>query len=329
MAQENEEPRQETTTPATEPTPTENSPAQGQPHETTTPPPGATTTPPVERTDFTGLADNAYADSIRVADQYASELNERRTSPEDRKREERRLRCQRIMAGVATAGSQIANMIGTAMGGMNTQSPETNSVSRVDEAYQKYRDRLKQEDREYYETALAAAGLRTAREQMRHNLDMAGRAEGRAEDTLNIQRDANQRAADMHPSAVRMAGLQADNEATRGEILRTEAQYKGDQLRAGIAAQNAQTAHSNAAAQELGGGERTSGFPWWDRDGNQHFARTQEEAIANATAHNTVQYRVETITEQVPDLGSPGGTAEHTRTQSVPYTTFPVRSPQN
>ena len=282
----------------------------------------ATESKPTPQTDVAPVADKQVGvspqnntDAVMGYDQQIATLQEaankyKPETEEERKKRERKERSKKIIAAVGDGLMALSNLYFTTRGAPNMYDHKTMSQQTP---LQAQLDKLKAEREanadKYLQYSLKIGDLQNDRAKTLREMEAE-------QERLKLAREKGQREQEEHGW---LAALQPDKlreqagKATKAEQEATTAKaeadnapdlYKakvdtekarGEAQRASAGASRASAVNSYASAREHNANAQGR-FPWWDENGNEHSAKTKDEAIMKARQHGTLDSVTEDTT---------------------------------
>ena len=262
-----------------------------------------------------GVSPQNNADAVMGYDQQIATLQEaankyKPETEEERKKRERKERSKKIIAAVGDGLMALSNLYFTTRGAPNMYNHQTMSQQTP---LQTHLDKLKAEREanadKYLQYSLKIGDLQNDRAKTLREMEAE-------QERLKLAREKGQREQEEHGW---LAALQPDKlreqagKATKAEQEATTAKaeadnapdlYKakvdtekarGEAQRASAGASRASAVNSYASAREHDANAQGR-FPWWDENGNEHSAKTKDEAIMKARQHGTLDSVTEDTT---------------------------------
>lgn len=236
-----------------------------------------------KETEFSG-----YGDVINYYEKYLKE-NPLET-PEQKKKRERMEKWEGIVSGISDAVSAASNLYFTSQYAPNMYDHRSNLSDKAKERWDKGkadRDALLKQHLNY---ALKIGQLKDADRNWRRQLEQDKiKAAQRAHD--NAIADAKEkRAAQLHDLDILFRNNKIDGAKADAKRKEIEAQYADELNKAKVnreqAAANANQSRANYYDRGGSGGKQGE-YPWYDKEGNLHYARDYGAMRQNAIMHGT------------------------------------------
>lgn len=216
-------------------------------------------------------------------------------SQQDIERENKRRRANKIIAAVSDGISSIANMVGANRGAAPFYDPSTGLSARQKAMYDKI-DAERQANREKwiaaqnninninYERSMAAlkAKRQRQRDEAADKLAWAKEERDRQLFDLNVQLQGHK------ITAAEATAKQKEIEAKYADQLQ-QAKLDTEKKKGSSYAASAGASKARADYYNRQGSDNSGGYPWYDADGNLHYAKTYDEMIANALNAGTLK----------------------------------------
>lgn len=209
-------------------------------------------------------------------------------SREEIERENKRRKANKIIAAVSDGISSIANMVGANRGAAPFYDPSTGLSARQKAMYDKI-DAERQANRDKwiaaqnninninYERTMAAlkAKRQRQRDEAADKLAWAKEERDRQLFDLNVQLQGHKITAAEAEEKIKQIEAKYADQLQQAKVD-TE-QKKGSSYAASAGASKARADYYNRQ-----GSDNSGGYPWYDADGNLHYAKTYDEMRANA-----------------------------------------------
>lgn len=209
---------------------------------------------------------------------------------EQRKQREKREKWEGIISGIGDAVKAMSNLYFTTQYAPNMYDPHNSMSQATRERFDKakaQRDRLLNTHLNY---AMKIAQMKDADREWRRKLrkDQADEAQRQHDNAIADAKHARDKEyAKLRNDLERQKINAAEADARRKKI---EADYAEAYQKARIKRERSAAGASNARAgyYNRGGSSAKNGeYPWYDRDGKVHYARTYDAAAYNARIHGT------------------------------------------
>lgn len=249
----------------------------------------------------------SYAEMYQMASPYKP------PTPEEIEKERKKQKRDSIFAAISDGISALSNLYFTTQYAPNAYDPSKS----MSEATRKRYDRLKKERQEYMNGYLRAAqmddnvGYRDALAQIKE------REQKRKEGETNITIALKQ--ADIDYKDAKTDGQAYLNELYR---IKGEALAKGLKAQAELTEEKIKTEKAKQRKYDRdasGGGGRgvPSEYPWYDSDGNKHYARSYEAMRQNAIDHGTWNEATQESESEREQTNSSGRIQGKTKTKTT------------
>ena len=309
----------------------------------TTPPPATTVTPPEPETDPTGL-ENVANPQTETDVEHVTPVPEQQTTPEKKKlsyvelfqqmspykpptpeeleKERKKQKREAIFAAIGEGISAMSNLYFTTQYAPNAYDPSKGMAATTKARFDQLKKDREENQRQYMEGFMRA---------------MRGDAEDERDDrnwqhTLEREKvtDHYKEAADARAQA------KADRDAAMAELRMDLMQGRIDQQEAAAEAKRIEADYADAYWQSRinknnyrrpigsgsrGGSGRPGEYPWYDSDGNKHYAHSYEAMRQNAIDHGTWNEATQESSSQRTTTDRRGKTKSSTATT----TTKPAR----
>lgn len=237
-------------------------------------------------------------------------------SEEDEKKLRRRQKTEGIISGISDAVQSVANLIFTHQYAPNMYNAKEGMSAKAKERFEKEKAQREADADKYFQYALTIGKMKD---------DMA-KDERNWAHTLEREKIQDQR----NEAADTRAQAKADRDAAMAKLRMELMQGKIDQQEAAAEAERIEANYAEAYWQSrinknnyrrpIGarGGGKTPEYPWYDQNGNLHYASSYEAMRQNALNHGTWSDATQQSTterKQLDRLGKTKSTTSSTTTK--------------
>lgn len=283
------------------------SPSSSSTVKTTTSAPVVTTAPD----EFKGSSTQDVIDYLEKKIKEYKPLTE-----EDERKLRRRQKVEGIISGISDAAQAVSNLIFTTRYAPNMYNPKEGMSAKAKERFEKEKAQREADADKYFQYALTIGKMKD---------DMA-KDERNWAHTLEREKIQNQR----NEAADTRAQAKADRDAAMAKLRMELMQGKIDQQEAAAEAERIEANYAEAYWQSrinknnyrrpigAGGGGKTPEYPWYDQNGNLHYASSYEAMRQNALNHGTWSDATQQSTterKQLDRLGKTKSTTSSTTTK--------------
>lgn len=294
-------------TPATPATPPTTTQPPAQPVETNTnteetKDPKTDVAPPADK--HVGVSQNnnvmGYDQQIAMLENEANRLKPE--TEEERKKRERREKSQKIVAAVSDGLQALSNLFFTTRGAPNMYDhKEASQLTPLQEKFEKLKAERQANADKYLQYSLKIGDLRNERAKTLREMEAEQEKQRLAREKAQREQEAHKWLAELQPDKLReqkgkadKAGYDADTSKAEADNapamqkakLETEKAHK-NAYEASAGASRAAAKNSIASANEHESNTRGR-YQWFDKNGNVHYAKTEDEALYYARQHGTL-----------------------------------------
>ena len=213
--------------------------------------------------------------------------------PADLDKIRRRERAEGVMSGITDAVTSVANLIATHNYAPNMYNGRESMSAKSKERFDKLKADREADDDRHYGYVMAYRRLQDAQEQKEYQ-----RGRDALQDQIRVsQENRAQLKADRDAAlaGLRMELMQGkiDAQAAAARAKEIEAEYADQYWEARVKEVNSKTDKNNrwqpsaGRGGGAGGGGKPGEYPWYDSNGNLHYAHTYEAARQNGLNHGT------------------------------------------
>lgn len=213
--------------------------------------------------------------------------------PADLDKIRRRERAEGVMSGITDAVTSVANLIATHNYAPNMYNGRESMSAKSKERFDKLKADREADDDRHYGYVMAYRRLQDAKEQKDYQ-----RGRDALQDQIRVsQENRAQLKADRDAAlaGLRMELMQGkiDAQAAAARAKEIEAEYADQYWEARVKEVNSKTDKNNRWQPSAGrgggggGGGKPGEYPWYDSNGNLHYAHTYEAARQNGLNHGT------------------------------------------
>lgn len=222
---------------------------------------------------------------------------------EQRKKRERRERTEGIISGISDAVQSLSNLVFTTQYAPNMYNAGDGLSAKAKERFEKAKAEREAEGDKYFNYALSIGKLKDddAKEQRNWNHTLERE---KVQDARNEAADARAQAKadrDAAMAQLKMMYMQGQLDAQKlaAEINEVEKQYANQYWNAKIGRLNYRPpVRSGGGGGRSGGSGKPGEYPWYDADGNKHYAHSYEAARQNSLDHGTWNEATQQSTSQ-------------------------------
>lgn len=208
-------------------------------------------------------------------------------SKEELKKLRRRQKVEGIISGISDAVQSISNLVFASKYAPNMYNAKEGMSAKAKERFDKEKAQQEAKADEFFNYALTIAKLKDAQEQKQYQRSRdAWQDQIRASQEKRAQLKADRDAAMADLRMQLMMGKISEQEAA-AEAKRIEADYADQYWAARVEKEKSQTDKNNRWQPSSGGRSKKPEYPWYDRDGNLHYASSYEAMRQNALNHGT------------------------------------------
>lgn len=224
-------------------------------------------------------------------------------SEEELKKLRRRHRAEGIISGVADAAQAVANLYYTHHYAPNMYNAADGLSAKARERFDKAKAEREAEGDKFFNYALAIGKLKDDAAKDDRNWNHTLERE-KVQDARNEAADARAQAkADRDASMAQLKMMymqgQLDAQELAAEIKEVEKQYANQYWNAKIGRLNYRPpVRSGGGGGRSGGSGKPGEYPWYDADGNKHYAHSYEAARQNSLDHGTWNEATQQSTSQ-------------------------------
>lgn len=273
-----------------------------------------TSTVPISTTIPEQYTASSYAELIPQLEKRMAEYKP--LSEEELKKLRRRQKAEGIISGISDAAQAVSNLIFTHHYAPNMYNPKEGMSAKAKERFEKEKAQREADADKYFQYALTIGKMKD---------DMA-KDERNWAHTLEREKIQDQR----NEAADTRAQAKADRDAAMAKLRMELMQGKIDQQEAAAEAERIEANYAEAYWQSrinknnyrrpigAGGGGKTPEYPWYDQNGNLHYASSYEAMRQNALNHGTWSDATQQSTterKQLDRLGKTKSTTSSTTTK--------------
>lgn len=273
-----------------------------------------TSTVPISTTIPEQYTASSYAELIPQLEKRIAEYKP--LSEEELKKLRRRQKVEGIISGISDAAQAVSNLIFTHHYAPNMYNPKEGMSAKAKERFEKEKAQREADADKYFQYALTIGKMKD---------DMA-KDERNWAHTLEREKIQDQR----NEAADTRAQAKADRDAAMAKLRMELMQGKIDQQEAAAEAERIEANYAEAYWQSrinknnyrrpigAGGGGKTPEYPWYDQNGNLHYASSYEAMRQNALNHGTWSDATQQSTterKQLDRLGKTKSTTSSTTTK--------------
>lgn len=213
--------------------------------------------------------------------------------PVDMEKLRKRQQAERVVSGISDAVMSVANLVGTHNYAPNMFNANEGMSAKSKERFTRLKADREADDDRHYGYVMAYRRLLDAQEQKEYQ-----RGRDALQDQIRVsQENRAQLKADRDAAlaGLRMELMQGkiDAQAAAAKAKEIEAEYADQYWEARVKEVNSKTDKNNrwqpsaGRGGEGGGGGKPGEYPWYDSNGNLHYAHTYEAARQNGLNHGT------------------------------------------
>lgn len=248
--------------------------------------------PPSKQADVNG-GSLSYAELYKKLNPYKPPTDE------ELAKEKKKQKREQIFAAIGDGISALSNLFFTTQYAPNMYTGKNTMSERTKVRYDKLMKEREGKEKEYYE------GLMRARiaDEERDDRERKWQRQLGLDDYNRIRNDAKEeRDRQMFELNLQLQGNKVSASEAEAKRKGIEAKYAEELEKAKAGASKASASASNARAEyyNRGGGSGKAGeYPWYDSDGNKHFAHSYEAMRQNAIDNGTWNEETQASTTEV------------------------------
>ena len=248
--------------------------------------------PPAKQADVNG-GSLSYAELYKKLNPYKPPTDE------ELAKEKKKQKREQIFAAIGDGISALSNLFFTTQYAPNMYTGKNTMSERTKVRYDKLMKEREGKEKEYYE------GLMRARiaDEERDDRERKWQRQLGLDDYNRIRNDAKEeRDRQMFELNLQLQGNKISASEAEAKRKGIEAKYAEELEKARLETEKASASASNARAEyyNRGGGSRKAGeYPWYDSDGNKHFAHSYEAMRQNAIDNGTWNEETQASTTEV------------------------------
>lgn len=251
-----------------------------------------------ERVDATAGIDS----QIRTVQDWMNAAENRPETDGQRKKRERQERSKRIIAAVSDGLGALSNIFFASKYAPDMSNPGKSMTAATDGRIGRMKAERDAKRNEYNAMAMRLGELQARKSATLRDMDALHERQRLARAKENRDAEAHGWLAALQPDRLREQAGKADKAEADARTAGTEAEYAGQYWTERVNRERTQ-ADKNSRWQPSRGG-RPGEYPWYDSNGNLHYAHSYEAMRQNAIQHGTWKERTQTTqTDTEGDLG--------------------------
>lgn len=239
--------------------------------------------PAMRNPEFTG-----NGDVINYLEKYIEEHP--LETPEQKKKRERMEKWEGIISGIGDAVSAASNLYFTSQYAPNMYDHRSSLSDKAKARWDKAKAERDAKLNQHLNYAIKLGQLKDADRNWRRQLEQDEIKAAQREHDNAIADAKEKRAAQLHELDINFRNNKIDGAKAEAEKKKIEAQYADELNKAKVAREQAAAGANQSRANYYdrgGSGGKQGEYPWYDKEGNLHYARDYGAMRQNAIMHGT------------------------------------------